>query len=270
MWVLFLHENSTRFVCRNFKFILFFFRFGFWLTPKIRPQSKQLSRILKYYLFLRTTFWCNLTRDYFIDTLYKLSITIFTVKFASYHLLSLLHCWSSLINNNLRFLIVKETADVITDAIFRKRLKLHNWLCSFNISLVEFDPLWWWVLMDSNHRPLRYQHSALTNWAKDPFFAQSIRLLHSVVEDDGIEPTTPCLQSRCSPSWANPPLNSALPCRSFACIVYYASLFASRTACSFNLLRFSCSSARKSAFDQSNIPISVSTCSFYCWYVIRR
>ena len=248
MWVLFLHENSTRFVCRNFKF----------------------SRILKYYLFLRTTFWCNLTRDYSIDTLYKLSITILTVKFASYHLLSLLHCWSSLINNNLRFLIVKETADVIADAIFRKRLKLHNWLCSFNISLVEFDPLWWWVLMDSNHRPLRYQHSALTNWAKDPFFAQSIRLLHSVVEDDGIEPTTPCLQSRCSPSWANPPLNSALPCRSFACIVYYASLFASRTACSFNLLRFSCSSARKSAFDQSNIPISVSTCSFYCWYVIRR
>ena len=91
-----------------------------------------------------------------------------------------------------------------------------------------------------------------------------------MVEDDGIEPTTPCLQSRCSPSWANPPLNSALLCRSFACIVYYASLFASRTACSFNLLRFSCSSARKSAFDQSNIPISVSTCSFYCWYVIRR
>ena len=170
--------------------------------------------------------WCNLTRDYSIDTLYKLSITILTVKFASYHLLSLLHCWSSLINNNLRFLIVKETADVITDAIFRKRLKLHNGLCSFNISLVEFDPLWWWVLMDSNHRPLRYQHSALTNWAKDPFFAQSIRLLHSVVEDDGIEPTTPCLQSRCSPSWANPPLNSALLCRSFACIVYYASLFA--------------------------------------------
>jgi hypothetical protein len=27
-----------------------------------------------------------------------------------------------------------------------------------------------------------------------------------MVEDDGIEPTTPCLQSRCSPSWANPPL----------------------------------------------------------------
>ena len=206
MWVLFLHENSTRFVCRNFKFsrilkYYLFFRLDFGFA-EIRTQDKLL--------FLRTTFWCNLTRDYSIDTLYKLSITILTVKFASYHLLSLLHCWSSLINNNLRFLIVKETADVIADAIFRKRLKLHNSLCSFNISLVEFDPLWWWVLMDSNHRPLRYQHSALTNWAKDPFFAQSIRLLHSVVEDDGIEPTTPCLQSRCSPSWANPPTNAQL------------------------------------------------------------
>ena len=29
--------------------------------------------------------------------------------------------------------------------------------------------------------------------------------LKKMVEDDGIEPTTPCLQSRCSPSWANPP-----------------------------------------------------------------
>ena len=162
MWVLFLHENSTRFVCRNFKFILFFFRFGFWLTPKIRPQSKQLSRILKYYLFLRTTFWCNLTRDYSIDTLYKLSITILTVKFASYALLRLLHCWSSLINHNLRFLIVKETADVIADAIFRKRLIISTVCLSLIFHLV------WWVLMDSNHRPLRYQHSALTNWAKDP------------------------------------------------------------------------------------------------------
>ena len=31
-----------------------------------------------------------------------------------------------------------------------------------------------------------------------------------LVEDDGIEPTTPCLQSRCSPSWANPPSGNTL------------------------------------------------------------
>ena len=29
--------------------------------------------------------------------------------------------------------------------------------------------------------------------------------LSVMVEDNGIEPLTPCLQSRCSPSWANPP-----------------------------------------------------------------
>ena len=27
----------------------------------------------------------------------------------------------------------------------------------------------WWAWMDSNHRPLRYQHSALTTWATRPF-----------------------------------------------------------------------------------------------------
>ena len=158
MWVLFLHENSTRFVCRNFKFsrilkYYLFFRLDFGFA-EIRTQDKLL--------FLRTTFWCNLTRDYSIDTLYKLSITILTVKFASYALLRLLHCWSSLINHNLRFLIVKETADVIADAIFRKRLIISTVCLSLIFHLV------WWVLMDSNHRPLRYQHSALTNWAKDP------------------------------------------------------------------------------------------------------
>ena len=26
----------------------------------------------------------------------------------------------------------------------------------------------WWVLRDSNTRPLRYERRALTNWAKDP------------------------------------------------------------------------------------------------------
>ena len=163
--------------------------------------------------FLRTTlFWCNLTRDYTID-ISLLSITILTVKFASYHLLSLLHCWSSLINNNLRFLIVKETADVIADAIFRKRLKL-NTGCLFLMfhfcHVLKLSPAsFWWVLMDSNHRPLRYQHSALTNWAKDP-----IGLHQFLVEDDGIEPTTPCLQSRCSPSWANPPISDVDFCYS--------------------------------------------------------
>ena len=106
MWVLFLHENSTRFVCRNFKFsrilkYYLFFRLDFGFA-EIRTQDKLL--------FLRTTFWCNLTRDYSIDTLYKLSITILTVKFASYGLYGLFVLPNSHINHNLRFLIFKETA----------------------------------------------------------------------------------------------------------------------------------------------------------------
>ena len=49
--------------------------------------------------------------------------------------------------------------------------------------------------MDSNHRPHAYQACALTTWAMSPY----------LVEMNGIEPMTPCLQSRCSPSWATPP-----------------------------------------------------------------
>ena len=49
----------------------------------------------------------------------------------------------------------------------------------------------------------RVNQTMLTN-NKEAFFKASL-LLMWMVEDDGIEPTTPCLQSRCSPSWANPP-----------------------------------------------------------------
>ena len=46
----------------------------------------------------------------------------------------------------------------------------------------------WWAQMDSNHRPHAYQACALTNWAMSPF----------LVEINGFEPLTPCLQGRCS------------------------------------------------------------------------
>ena len=77
--------------------------------------------------------------------------------------------------------------------------------------------LWLWsVWMDSNHRPHAYQACALTTWATNrflslnwywfkpssyPFGSRHCR----VVEMMGIEPMTPCLQGRCSPSWATPP-----------------------------------------------------------------
>ena len=94
----------------------------------------------------------------------------------------------------------------------------------------------WWAQVDSNHRPRAYQARALTTWAMspckfrcisslEPFHSRSLLFtqpsfsgamfafcLSSVavgtadlVEMMGIEPMTPCLQGRCSPSWATPP-----------------------------------------------------------------
>ena len=67
--------------------------------------------------------------------------------------------------------------------------------------------------MDSNHRPHAYQACALTTWAMSPYdlvcrffpFTTHFTLSRELVEMNGIEPMTPCLQSRCSPSWATPP-----------------------------------------------------------------
>ena len=61
----------------------------------------------------------------------------------------------------------------------------------------------WWAQVDSNHRPHAYQACALTTWAMSPY--KRWPLPFRVVEMNGIEPMTPCLQSRCSPSWATPP-----------------------------------------------------------------
>ena len=79
--------------------------------------------------------------------------------------------------------------------------------------------------MDSNHRPRAYQARALTCWAISPcgsvfpvsiFLPIAIFNLRSklrlpadacpLVEMMGFEPMTPCLQGRCSPNWATPPL----------------------------------------------------------------
>ena len=86
----------------------------------------------------------------------------------------------------------------------------------------------WLAQVDSNHRPRAYQARALTTWAMShyrgrprcrdsPSFLRSVHFLHElfvsflapdpcpVVEMMGFEPMTPCLQGRCSPSWATPP-----------------------------------------------------------------
>ena len=80
----------------------------------------------------------------------------------------------------------------------------------------EHLAMFWWEQVDSNHRPHAYQACALTSWAMFPYklFCSSVPKVESaslwainsyqllVVEVSGIEPLTPCLQGRCSPSWA--------------------------------------------------------------------
>ena len=64
-----------------------------------------------------------------------------------------------------------------------------HWL----VSILENRP--WWAQVDSNHRPHAYQACALTTWAMRPMLVEMRR----------IELLTPCVQGRCSPSWATPP-----------------------------------------------------------------
>ena len=73
-----------------------------------------------------------------------------------------------------------------------------NWLLrnqtgSRHLRRISFEI--WWAQMDSDHRPHAYQACALTSWAMSPYMVEVI----------GIEPMTPCLQGRCSTSWAIPP-----------------------------------------------------------------
>ena len=67
----------------------------------------------------------------------------------------------------------------------------------------------WWAWEDSNLRPHAYQACALTTWATSPFdFRRPVVVSvfrRPVVEMRRIELLTPCLQGRCSPSWATPP-----------------------------------------------------------------
>ena len=89
----------------------------------------------------------------------------------------------------------------------------------------------WWEQVDSNHRPHAYQACALTSWAMFPNedkaqkaclsrpaclkARRSVERVHLqplgwMVEVSGIEPLTPCLQGRCSPSWATHPCITCL------------------------------------------------------------
>ena len=94
---------------------------------------------------------------------------------------------------------------------FQPRLLRSRTLKTANKSLRRTSScplLCWWAQMDSNHRPHAYQACALTNWAMSPF----------LVEINGFEPLTPCLQGRCSSQLSYTPIpkttirSSVLPC----------------------------------------------------------
>ena len=105
--------------------------------------------------------------------------------------------------------------------LISKSLSFFLTICSFLYSFfIRFSMnrsstqslLCWSVWVDSNHRPRAYQARALTTWATDRYCSGSLsdpclpgEVSFTLVEMMGIEPMTPCLQGRCSPSWATPP-----------------------------------------------------------------
>ena len=77
-------------------------------------------------------------------------------------------------------------------------------------------------MRDLNLRPRHYQWRALTSWANRPYsafcqreFSKKIQKL-SLVEIQGLEPWTPCLQSRCSSQLSYVPIN----CRDLLIVQY--------------------------------------------------
>ena len=103
------------------------------------------------------------------------------------------------------YLFVSYSSNILY-SVFNERIYLYN---NFYIPYRS-----WWAQVDSNHRPRAYQARALTPWAMSPW-CFSVHLVYSLtlpfrrlcrlVEMKGIEPLTPCLQGRGSPSWATPP-----------------------------------------------------------------
>jgi hypothetical protein len=104
-------------------------------------------------------------------------------------------------------------------------LQLNSWLTQSKSCLrhgleyskvTSFRKQRWYQLYEllKNSR-LTYQYKSTTKKTlANPFWCWSRwPMIEKMVEDDGIEPTTPCLQSRCSPSWANPPGKTTIKVR---------------------------------------------------------
>ena len=95
-------------------------------------------------------------------------------------------------------------------------------------NLLSYDPMWylaevvlitwltlwwrWWVFQQFRYANLYASQAMLNPWVlfypSSSLWSQKTPMesFDSMVEMMGFEPMTPCLQGRCSPSWATPPL----------------------------------------------------------------
>ena len=111
------------------------------------------------------------------------------------------------------FLFIAENFDVVRYSVFKEQM-------------------WQWLDWHGTHKMLRilfrHGHSSNVLSCMNPLalsyasvrrarvFIQCVTLFIINVEIKGFEPLTPCLQGRCSPNWAIPPLirrPPILPCR---------------------------------------------------------
>ena len=82
-----------------------------------------------------------------------------------------------------------------------QKIVVNGTVCTYLYELVQF-PLTTLIRLYEFLKNSRVHWTISVN-IKEPSLGRLFDI--DMVEDDGIEPTTPCLQSRCSPSWANPP-----------------------------------------------------------------
>ena len=153
-----------------------FTRWNIVILPYFATHYRFLSKTdsVMSFSFFSSCFLYSVFKVRFLEFLFEIQNSILKLLFKY---------WSS--NFNYLFFLI----------LFQTRSDTQHY--TFVYASVS-DEVWskiWWAQVDSNHRPHAYQACALTTWAMSPY----------LVEISGIEPLTPCLQSRCSPSWAIPP-----------------------------------------------------------------
>ena len=87
-----------------------------------------------------------------------------------------------------------------------QRLALWNCRFRFKILVFEYFRISSLYLLSSLFSFQCTQNRILADSVPEVWLSSNFRLIsQALVEMNGIEPMTPCLQSRCSPSWATPP-----------------------------------------------------------------